>query len=378
MALSYWRQGVLRIEEVDVRQASNLAGNWQRQRVLFEGSGSAALQMKWVAGAQLAWLDDDGNLRLAGRSLAHKRALLPLLSAGESYCAISGDDLGIDVFSASATDKGRRIVLPPLRADEKPKRNGGRYHGETIVDVHIDSKVSRAVTSLGFLHTQSMDRDLPENKQAPVNLHGNVVAASFSPDGETVCVLKSAGRIELWDTERHQLLDAVLLSRRVSGAQRPLLRLAPKLQSVVYASRRTLELLPLARRGASLAFNCKKIDLGRESILWVDDRPQNNTSERSMLTREGYTFRLVKTTIEALATLNRFQFGAIISDMGRVEGPREGYVLLDALRSRGDPTPFYIYAGSDSPQHQVEARQRGAQGTTNNIRVLLDMIRENG
>jgi hypothetical protein len=37
--------------------------------------------------------------------------------------------------------------------------------------------------------------------------------------------------------------------------------------------------------------------------------------------------------------LEKKRFDAIISDMGRKEGPREGYVLLEALRAQGDQTP---------------------------------------
>ena len=60
--------------------------------------------------------------------------------------------------------------------------------------------------------------------------------------------------------------------------------------------------------------------------------------------------------------------------MGRREGPREGYKLLDAVRVRDKSTPFFIYAGSSAPQHRREADQRGAQGTTNIATELIDMV----
>jgi CheY-like chemotaxis protein len=47
----------------------------------------------------------------------------------------------------------------------------------------------------------------------------------------------------------------------------------------------------------------------------------------------GITFTLARSTQEALATLSKQRFAAIISDMGRKEGPSEGYVLLDAVRT---------------------------------------------
>jgi CheY-like chemotaxis protein len=114
----------------------------------------------------------------------------------------------------------------------------------------------------------------------------------------------------------------------------------------------------------------------RKQILWVDDRPDNNIYERRAFESLGVTFVLALSTKEALDVLSARRFGAILSDMGRKEGPREGYALLDALRSRGDQTPFFIYAGSNSPRHKREAEARGAQGSTNNAQELFEMVRQ--
>ena len=112
----------------------------------------------------------------------------------------------------------------------------------------------------------------------------------------------------------------------------------------------------------------------RRRILWVDDRPNNNSNERRALEEMGLEFTLALSTQEALAILSKERFAAIISDMGRREGPQEGYVLLDAVRGNDAETPFFIYARSNAPKHKREARQRGAQGSTNSPRELFDMI----
>lgn len=112
----------------------------------------------------------------------------------------------------------------------------------------------------------------------------------------------------------------------------------------------------------------------RRRILWVDDRPNNNIFERQVFESLGLTFALAPSTEEALAWLNDSKFGAIISDMGRREGPREGYRLLDALRASDKVTPFFIYAGSNAPQHKLEAAEHGAQGCTNMENELVDMV----
>jgi CheY-like chemotaxis protein len=112
----------------------------------------------------------------------------------------------------------------------------------------------------------------------------------------------------------------------------------------------------------------------RNRILWVDDRPENNTYERQAFEAIGITFTLAQTTKQALDILGQDSFAAIISDMGRREGPREGYVLLDELRLRGDRTPFFIYAGSNDPAHKRETDRHGGQGCTNNPGELFQLV----
>jgi len=109
-------------------------------------------------------------------------------------------------------------------------------------------------------------------------------------------------------------------------------------------------------------------------ILWVDDRPDNNIYERRAFEAMGLKFTLALSTNEALEKLSNQRFAAIISDMGRREGPREGYMLLDALRQQGDETPFLIYAGSNAPEHKREATEHGGQGSTNNPHELFQMV----
>lgn len=109
-------------------------------------------------------------------------------------------------------------------------------------------------------------------------------------------------------------------------------------------------------------------------ILWVDDRPENNVYERQAFESQGIIFNLALSTSEAIEMLNNNKYAAIISDMGRKEGPQEGYVLLDYIRKSGDKTPFFIYAGSNAPEHKKMAKERGAQGSTNRAQELFEMV----
>lgn len=109
-------------------------------------------------------------------------------------------------------------------------------------------------------------------------------------------------------------------------------------------------------------------------VLWVDDNPQNNTYERKALESVGIRFVLSENTDDALSILSNKSFGAIISDMGRREGPREGYALLDALRAQGDYTPLFFYASSNALEHKRETLEHGGQGCTNDGQELFDML----
>ncbi|MEJ2273065.1 MAG: TIR domain-containing protein [Woeseiaceae bacterium] len=111
-------------------------------------------------------------------------------------------------------------------------------------------------------------------------------------------------------------------------------------------------------------------------ILWVDDYPTNNVYEQQMFSKLNYNITTALSTDEAMALIEQDaeKFDVIISDMGRREGPREGYVLLERLRNSGIETPYLIYAGSDDPRHEAEAIRRGAQGSTNRPAKLRDMV----
>lgn len=112
----------------------------------------------------------------------------------------------------------------------------------------------------------------------------------------------------------------------------------------------------------------------RNHILWVDDRPENNTYERQAFESMGIRFTLALSTDEAFEKLVDRKYAAIISDMGRREGPREGYVLLDRLRQQGDRTPLFFYASSNAPEHKRETLDHGGQGCTNKAQELFQMV----
>ena len=112
----------------------------------------------------------------------------------------------------------------------------------------------------------------------------------------------------------------------------------------------------------------------KNHVLWVDDQPDNNRFERLAFEAIGLRFTLTQSTNEGLEKLRQNQYAAVISDMGRPEGLREGYVLLDRLREQGDRTPLFFYTSSNAPPHKRETRAHEGQGSTNNPQELFEMV----
>ncbi|AHH16042.1 response regulator [Nocardia nova SH22a] len=125
---------------------------------------------------------------------------------------------------------------------------------------------------------------------------------------------------------------------------------------------------------ATSHFSQEPHDTWCRRILWADDRPDNNTHIRDAFESLGLAFDLALSTNEAVERLRRSRYGAIISDMARPEGPREGYRLLDTVRASDSATPFFIYSRSKAPEHVQEAVDHGAQGVTNSAYELVDMV----
>jgi hypothetical protein len=79
----------------------------------------------------------------------------------------------------------------------------------------------------------------------------------------------------------------------------------------------------------------------QNKLLWVNDRPENNVYERKAMESMDLEFTPVLSTDEALQMLGVRRFAAIISDIGRKEEPRDGFVLLEAVCAKDKTTPFF-------------------------------------
>ena len=112
--------------------------------------------------------------------------------------------------------------------------------------------------------------------------------------------------------------------------------------------------------------------LGR--VLWVDDHPQNNVAEVRYLEDRRIAVYQVGTTEEALTLLPMYQYGAVISDLGRGERPLAGIDLLKAMRARGDDRPFFLYTVHSSDEQRRLVAEAGGQGVAETRDELYSAI----
>lgn len=110
--------------------------------------------------------------------------------------------------------------------------------------------------------------------------------------------------------------------------------------------------------------------------LWVDDVPANNDMERDLLEKKfNISWEIARSTSEAMKKVSATNFDLIISDMGRPEGPKAGYDLLQEIRSGGRNVPFVVYS-KDSDRWDGVARSKGALGSTSSLSRLTLLVSE--
>lgn len=110
-------------------------------------------------------------------------------------------------------------------------------------------------------------------------------------------------------------------------------------------------------------------------ILWVDDRPKNNSLLMATLEERGQRVDTALSTDEAIRQLERKRYDLIISDMGRPENDHAGIEMTRVLREKGVDLPIYIYCGSWAALNlRDEAMSAGASGITSSASSLLAML----
>lgn len=139
-----------------------------------------------------------------------------------------------------------------------------------------------------------------------------------------------------------------------------------------------LEVPPSAEEIANVVNEATRPQAARRlagaSVLWVDDRPTNNTYERRTLEAFGLAITLSTSTEEGLEKLRARRFDVVITDLGRPGDPQAGYTLLEHIRQTNKQMPVIIYSAAARDEQHAEARRRGAFGSTNNPQELIQLV----
>lgn len=110
-------------------------------------------------------------------------------------------------------------------------------------------------------------------------------------------------------------------------------------------------------------------------VLWVDDRPKNNSYFMSYLEERGITVETALSTVEGIEKLRSRTYDVIISDMGRPEGEKAGIDLVKAVRTLNKDISVYIFCGAWAARNlRNEALQAGITDITSSGTTLLSQL----
>ncbi|WP_231759322.1 winged helix-turn-helix domain-containing protein [Microbulbifer elongatus] len=112
----------------------------------------------------------------------------------------------------------------------------------------------------------------------------------------------------------------------------------------------------------------------RGRILWVDDNPDNNLSERRHFESRDIAIYLATNTEDAMTLLSMYRYDAVISDMGRGEEPLAGFKLMERIRGKRDDTPYFLYTIMPSKAQRQLVEQRGGNGVAVTPEELYGMV----
>ena len=110
-------------------------------------------------------------------------------------------------------------------------------------------------------------------------------------------------------------------------------------------------------------------------ILWVDDRPKNNSLLVASLEEQGAKVDIALSTEEGIDRFKSAQYDFIISDMGRPEGEKAGIDLAMKIRVLNSTIPFFIFCGRWAARNlKDESLKAGVTEITSSGTTLLSVL----
>lgn len=133
--------------------------------------------------------------------------------------------------------------------------------------------------------------------------------------------------------------------------------------------------LPKIRATIESAFDPQTAhNLLGKTVLWVDDRPNNNKSAVRALRKVQLEIDQVRSTSAALDELKTRKVDLIISDMARGPHLRAGFTLLDEVRKANITAPYIIFSSLETAAFRHDAEKRGAILATNDALELISTV----
>lgn len=112
-------------------------------------------------------------------------------------------------------------------------------------------------------------------------------------------------------------------------------------------------------------------------VLWVDDSPDNNRTERLFLHEIGVFVECRTDTATALDAVETLRPDLAITDLTRPEGVQAGLDLIAEIRGRFGPgMPVLLYTSQATPALHAATAERGGQGVFDRSRPLVEKTLE--
>lgn len=113
----------------------------------------------------------------------------------------------------------------------------------------------------------------------------------------------------------------------------------------------------------------------RKLVLWVDDRPRNNSFLVESLQERGIRVDTALTTEEGMKKFRAMSYDYVISDMARPEGERAGITLAREIRKLSTSVPIYIFCGRFAARTlRGESLEAGINDITSSATTLMSHL----
>lgn len=110
-------------------------------------------------------------------------------------------------------------------------------------------------------------------------------------------------------------------------------------------------------------------------ILWVDDKPKNNSYLMATLEERGVRVDTALSTDEGVAQFKKMAYDIVVSDMGRPESEKAGIDLTRKIKLIRPDTPVYIFCGTWAARTlRAEALAAGVAEITASGSTLLSEL----